>query len=371
MSVPFTDPDANIAVDGKDYGHPPAAIRLNVGTHNVVVTRIGYDTLESTVDITGRETPAIAGPLVKTVRTGHVEVKVDQSATVLIDGNEVGAAPWQGDLEPGMHRIEAKSAVGSVRTTLEVTRGGKYPLALALVPAAPEPAPAPTIEPPPPAPRRTPTGGLYTRVALEALFPTGHHDTIDDHSVYGASVPVDGGGLYGAGVDLRVGYAVGQLGIEGAVAGQYDHASATAHAPGHTDDWSFHRAGGTLAVGARWLPTIDALGPVRPTIGAAIGASGRAIGASRAVEGSAKDRAHFDFYVAPTFLFDAGVIIGNVPGGRLFVGMLAVLDLPSSQTLPSGGTKSESFPIPATAAVRVATGPELALGPTVGLVLGH
>jgi hypothetical protein len=50
---------------------------------------------------------------------------------------------------------------------------------------------------------------------------------------------------------------------------------------------------------------------------------------------------------------------------------MLMLDVPSSQELASGSSKDGKYPIPATAKVEAATGPEWFLGPTLGLAFGH
>ncbi|MBX3228881.1 MAG: serine/threonine protein kinase [Labilithrix sp.] len=376
VAVTVPAPDARVVVDGKDVGAPPVTVRLNPGAHEVTVTREGFEPLERAFEIAGRDEVTVAGPLTKPLttpaETGHVEVTVapeEPRATVRVDGDVVGAAPWRGDLEPGRHRVEAESELGAVAATVDVTRGGDHVLALTLV----RPTPAPRVivlTPPSEAPAYDPWRGLYTRVELAGLFALGHHDTVEDRSAYGAGVPTEGSGLYGGGVGLRVGYSLGPIGIEGALLLAYDHSSVKVDVDASRKDvWTFHRPGGTLAVGARWIPE---LAPVRPTAGLALGLSGRSMGVTRAVEDTnVRDRVDFELYMTPTLVLDGGVMIGNTPGGKLFAGVQMLVDLPSRQVQPSANAKDGRFPIPPAAEIATSTGPEVFLGPVVGLVLGH
>lgn len=295
-------PGVTVVVDGKDAGAAPLAMRVNPGVHTVVVRASEYDDLVRVIEIKGRDTIAIAGPL---------EKKATPPPPVVIVSTPILTEP---------------------------DSDGK---------------------------------GIYVRAELMGVFPTDHHDSVSDHEVYGTTVPVDAGGLYGAGLGVRVGYSFGDFGLEGALLGAYDHASVTATLGDRRDDWNFYRGGGMLGVGARYMPRLQALGPIRPTAGLTLGVAGRAVGYQRLVEDTTtKDKASFGFYLAPSAVLDAGIMIGRTPGVRFFAGVMMMLDLPSTQTLPSGHSK-RSLPIPSVARVQAANGPELFIGPSLGLVFGQ
>jgi hypothetical protein len=69
---------------------------------------------------------------------GHVVVRLAGAATeplrVIVDGTDVGATPWEGDLPPGTHQIAGRSSTASTAPqTVEVTAGSRT--AVDLVPS--------------------------------------------------------------------------------------------------------------------------------------------------------------------------------------------------------------------------------------------
>lgn len=310
IAVFINAPGAVLSVDDRERGAPPMSVRANVGAHKVAVRAPGYKPLEQSVDVKSRDKVAINGPLV-------------------LNGAE----------------------------------------------SAPAPAPAPsTIEPPPVAPsvEIERWEGVYVRVELAGVFPTGHHDSVSGGDVYGKSVPVEGSGLYGAGMGVRVGYSFGHFGLEGFLTGAYDHASVKADLGVRKDDWNFYRGGGVIGIAGRLMPHLDELGPVRPTAGFGVGLAGRAVGYQRLVEDTtSKDKASFQFYMAPSLNFDIGFTIGQTPGVKFYLGFMMMLEFPGGITLPSGNSKDGKYPIPSAAKVEAANGVEFFLGPQLGLSFGH
>ncbi|HEY2514459.1 MAG TPA: PEGA domain-containing protein, partial [Polyangiaceae bacterium] len=135
IDVTVQEPGAKVTLDGKEVGVTPLAkpLRVGIGTHALTVAKEGFETLTQPVEIHGHDTATVAGPLAKEITTGHVTVAVtqtnppDPTVRVFIDGKDVGAPPYQVDLDPGMHTIEAKgtTAVAPARP-LEVTKKGTY-----------------------------------------------------------------------------------------------------------------------------------------------------------------------------------------------------------------------------------------------------
>lgn len=306
-------PDAMVVVDDKERGAPPTTVRANNGAHRVVVKAPGYKPLEKQVDLKGKDKVSINGPMVKA------------------------------DAEPP--------------------------------PGPPVNVSAPSsIEPPPVAPSVDVEKwiGVYVRVELAGVFPTAHHDSVSDGAVYGSAVKTDGSGLYGGGMGVHVGYSFGHVGIEGYLLGAYDHSSVKADLGTRKDDWNFYRGGGVLGVAGRFTPHADQLGPVRPTAGLGVGLAGRAVGYQRLIENTtSKDKASFQFYMAPSLTADVGVLIGQTPGVKFYLGFLMMLEFPGGTELPSGNSKDGKYPIPSTAKVEAANGVEFFIGPQLGLAFGH
>jgi hypothetical protein len=116
LVVGVQEPGAKVAIDGKEIGVTPLTkpVRLNIGSHPVSITKDGFDPLTQPVDVRGHDTLALNGPLVKTVLTGHLAVDVkqttppDPTVKIFVDTADAGAPPYQADLEPGTHTIEAR-----------------------------------------------------------------------------------------------------------------------------------------------------------------------------------------------------------------------------------------------------------------------
>lgn len=100
---------AAITVDGRARGEYPAPspLRVAAGSHVVRVTREGFETFESRVDVAGNGTARVTAKLRPLVASGRVRV-VEQGGgalDVLVDGVEAGRTPWEGALAPGEHVI--------------------------------------------------------------------------------------------------------------------------------------------------------------------------------------------------------------------------------------------------------------------------
>ncbi|MGO8991915.1 MAG: PEGA domain-containing protein [Polyangiaceae bacterium] len=114
--IAIQEPGAHVLIDQKDVGVTPIAkpIRLSIATHQLTITKDGFDTINQAIDIQGHSSIPVNGPLVKTVTTGHVTVDVkqteppDPTVLVYVDTADAGPPPYAGDLDPGLHTFEAK-----------------------------------------------------------------------------------------------------------------------------------------------------------------------------------------------------------------------------------------------------------------------
>ncbi len=139
ISIGVQEPGAKVTVDAKEVGQTPLAspVRVNMGAHAVAISKPGFDTLAQQVDLSpGHNSASIDGPFVREVLTGHLNVTAlpaDPTAKILVDGNDVGAPPWQGDLEPGPHTVQARSATALSETRpVDVAKKGSYDVNLTL-----------------------------------------------------------------------------------------------------------------------------------------------------------------------------------------------------------------------------------------------
>jgi hypothetical protein len=295
IAIGVQEPGAKVLLDGKDLGPTPLAnpVRVNIGTHQLTITKDGFDSIVQSVEIHGHDAVPVNGPLVKTVLTGHVVADVKQTTppdpTVLIyvDTADAGAPPYAGDLDPGMHTIEAKGEKAvSTPKQIQVEKKGTYNEILDLH------APAGTIvvnvdvadseiaidgnvvargvyEGPAPAGTRALTvskpgfvqykkdlivhdgerivenvplqkeaqavnvapphdwKGIYSQLDFVGQFEvTKPTNDVAQGIGYTSGTTINGSSILGGGLGVHVGYSFGFVGVEGAVLLGYDHSSA-------------------------------------------------------------------------------------------------------------------------------------------------
>lgn len=138
IRVAVTEPGAAVAIDGHDAGTTPlaSAVRSNLGPHAVTVTKAGFETLTKQVKLDGGDEAVVAGPLAAEVTTGHLAISAPAGSKVevMLDGQDVGAAPWEGDVAPGTHVVEARGADQfSQPKKADVAKKGRTEVALELV----------------------------------------------------------------------------------------------------------------------------------------------------------------------------------------------------------------------------------------------
>ena len=298
ITVKVQEPAAKVTLDGKDIGTTPVSkpLRANIGNHTVAISKAGFETLTKDVVIRGHDDVPVDGPLEKEILTGHINVTFvagsmgkaqDSTAKIFVDGKDVGPAPWQSDLDPGIHTIEAKGnkSFAALRQ-IEVVKKGKYDVVLDLKMAEGTIA----VHTGTPDDEITIDGKIVGRGAWEGTVTVGKHDLSvakpgfvsyktsmivhlservaenvqlkpegkseeagaphDWTGEYGqmnliglfpvstpsndiaqgrdltAGTTVKGSGGAGGGFDVRVGHSFGFIGIEGILQGVYDHSAA-------------------------------------------------------------------------------------------------------------------------------------------------
>jgi hypothetical protein len=140
LSVHVEDAGADVTLDGKSIGTSPIAaiVRVSVGPHEVRVTKAGFLPFVGQVDMQPDGKATIdATPLVAQPTTGHVIVQAPGSEPlrVIVDGVDLGATPWEGDLPAGAHQIAGRSS-NAVAATQTVTVGVGEKLSVDLVSSA-------------------------------------------------------------------------------------------------------------------------------------------------------------------------------------------------------------------------------------------
>ncbi len=289
VKVNVADPGATVAVDGNTVGTTPLAapLRVNLGAHTVTVAKPGYETLTKEVKVNGGDTVSVDGPLQTEVTTGHLVVNApaDAKVEVFVDGTDMGPAPWEGDMKPGVHIVEGR---GSDRSSepkqVDVAQKARAEVVLELVGrngtvqvdthttdavitiddkqvgtgvwegSVPAGEHQLVIQAPgfrvykrafivhagerfvEDAPLESESSaskyeGLYSGLALFGFAtPSGASNVFAEGGCPNPSSPCQTSSAsspLGAGLAVRVGYSFGWIAIEGLVLGQYDHSAAT------------------------------------------------------------------------------------------------------------------------------------------------
>ncbi len=430
VELSISEREAAVAVDGDEVGQAPLArpVRLSAGRHKLTVTRAGFSTFATDLDLRAGEAKKVDVRLTREVVTGHLAVTADGESpagvVLLVDGAEVGALPWEGDVPPGPHELTIKGAgvqmaprritvakatrsdvsihlerttarliievqpaqaritvddkavgVGAWdavlpegRHTLVVSLDGYESFTQVLALRGGETRElrslilrslSTTLALPP----ARPPSRLYSRAFLFGRFGTSHTQAFADPcditdiggTCTGATAPVGGG------LGLQVGYTpVKHLGIEGFAMATYDHRSSTAtfaqnvtdaQSPTYvgaarTEELTVHRYGGMLGVGVRGSTDHEL---VRLTLGLSGGVSiqqsfYRNTQASLVGDYRQTFSSEMTTYVAPMMMLDGGLLIGNTPGSKLYVGAMMVMEfLSSTQSATAADSSHNGF----------------------------
>lgn len=109
VDLASTDVGAAVSVDGRPRGKLPLPrpLRLTAGSHRITIRLEGYETFEQTVDVEAGKRVTLKPTLEVMGQVGRLRVreKSGRAASVVVDGVEVGAAPWEGALAPGEHAV--------------------------------------------------------------------------------------------------------------------------------------------------------------------------------------------------------------------------------------------------------------------------
>jgi hypothetical protein len=135
IDVTANETDATLFIDDYPVGKTPfgAPVKIDVGKRTVRLSKEGFVDAVQTIDVaSGARTP-LTFTLEPKNRTALVSVTVGgaPSATVFIDGKDMGPAPFKGELPAERHTIEARSpGYVTVGQTVDVLY--KQPMSLVL-----------------------------------------------------------------------------------------------------------------------------------------------------------------------------------------------------------------------------------------------
>lgn len=141
LTIEVSDKDAEITIDNDkiDSSKLPGPYTVDVGNRRVRATKAGYAEAVESIQVAGRKSVKVALKLQPLVKTAKVNVSVvgPSNAIVKIDGKEVGAAPYAGQVavsaEPHQFSAEANGYVTATQSAI-VRDGEALNLTLQLSP---------------------------------------------------------------------------------------------------------------------------------------------------------------------------------------------------------------------------------------------
>jgi hypothetical protein len=428
VKVSSTEPGADVKIDGKSIGSTPQppVKRVGLGPHKVEVTKPGFEPFERQIEVASQAEVKVEVALKAEVTTGHVAVKEKAGRTdvhVFVDGVDMGPAPWEGDLAPGDHAIEARgTGVAAAKRIVSVARQQKAEVVL----EASSTVGRFRIKVDPPSATILVDGTKAGEGTYDSDVPVGHHriqasapgyETVtremsldagqayaEDIKMVPAAAPPDPWpGMYGrfalapvfflgtethpgppptgtnqsaappgGAAVVNVGYALKQfVSFEGTLAFMADtHTDSITPQNASTIHFKYGSVNGFVGAGARVTSHTDV---VRFTFGASIGAAIKNY--AFALEGA---KAPFDgsgSYVAPGFLLDGGILLGSTPGAKFFLGGLLWIDFPGDDILtasiPAAAALPDSVYSTSDRKMLLSTGTQVYVGPMLGVQFGH
>ncbi len=128
VTITVNEPGATIAIDDKVVGTSPLTgpVRVGAGPRRLRVTKDGFTPFEQGPNITAGTPVTLDVKLVSTAVKGKVVVKekTGKPVRVIVDGVDMGDAPWTGELDPGQHDIGARAAgLAAMPQKVTVERG--------------------------------------------------------------------------------------------------------------------------------------------------------------------------------------------------------------------------------------------------------
>ena len=386
---------AAVQIDSVAAGVTPlsAPVLLNPGVHKLSLRDSGFEPFDADVAIVGGQTATVNAPLENEIKAGKLSVTENKGATidVVVDGKDVGPAPWTGDLPLGTHQISghsdtldapaqsveivkrgqaaailiATATTGTLEVQVESGKGLIYidgkvigeGKASTSVPVGPHKVlvtregylnaersvdlkAGSTVSlgvelermraPGPPPPNYTAAEGIYGGVSFAGLLqanPTGNQ-LQRRCSDFGASASCASDTEKGGGLYGFVGYTWRYIGFDLLFGGSGDVSSPSQKNAGGSAAWDVSRVGGLAALRVR---TSVQTRVVRASMALGMGVSERVVG----ISGSSTD------YTSLLGLLDASIALRTSPTTAIALGCMgiwedagqgAVVIVPSSQT---------------------------------------
>lgn len=128
LTVTVNEAGAAIFVDDKQVGVSPlpAPLRLTSGAHKLKVSKDGFAPADQQPNVAAAGTTTAQVTLASASTKGKIVVKEknNKPVRVLLDGVDMGEAPWTGEVDPGQHEIAARGpGLAAIPQKISVERG--------------------------------------------------------------------------------------------------------------------------------------------------------------------------------------------------------------------------------------------------------
>jgi len=138
LQVVSDPPGANVFIDGREQGaagQTPFRSVVDTGTHHLTLERAGFAPEERDVEVDVGAELRLNVPLAR-VDYGRLRVVASQPhARVLVDGEEVGEVPYEGQVSPGSHEVEVEAdGMKTFSADVTIERGQLTPMRVRLRP---------------------------------------------------------------------------------------------------------------------------------------------------------------------------------------------------------------------------------------------
>ncbi len=456
LSIRVNQDGAEVDVDTKLFGTSPvpALVRVVSGTHAVHIAKAGFVPFDGNAEVAADGKAVVDATLAPLATQGHLVVHSTgpDPLRVLVDGVDVGATPWEGDVPPGTHSITGRSSSSTASgQTVDVTVGSRTAIDLVASDTAAhvsvttsdgkgviyldgvvkgegtfkgDVAPGPhsvvvsrdgyqrfektltlaeqqtwaetvTLSQTPSANAGTgeadhPYNGLYGGFGLAGMFGVGGMGTeLETNCTTLGAATCNTPNAIGGGAFGYLGYTWDPVGFELVIAGMADQAkqSATflatpgsstntispAANPARTEDFSFLRIGVMGAIRARVAFQSHLL---RGTISAGPGLSYRLMQMERDATATQSGKALDKYvpdpvgYVSPGISADASLQIRLSPATAIAVGVTFWADNASIAGNNASPPSPGHNPLIPTPGYNIASGPQVYIGPFVGMHFG-
>jgi hypothetical protein len=124
VTITVNEAGAQVTIDDKPAGTAPLAtpVRLTAGPHRIRVTKDGFVPFDQAPNVGAGTSTTVQATLAPSSNKSKLVVKEKTGKTirVLLDGVDMGPAPWTGEVEAGPHEVGAR-ATGLAATPQKIT----------------------------------------------------------------------------------------------------------------------------------------------------------------------------------------------------------------------------------------------------------